>query len=177
MFNFCPHIIEHIRSLTITCHQFEMVRLKTRYLLFEILYPEGIDSLSEDYGSAIRKPSPSNIDAKALSRLLRDTIELNFGDFGTGSIASTISIKYFSNATSTGILRVGRDHFRLAWGALSYISHIGDHRVVINITRVSGTIKKCEQAAIKKNKHSIRERRTKAFEGFVVVDDLEIIED
>lgn len=154
-----------------------MVRLKTRYLLFDILYPESSDYFSEDYSSSIRRPSPSDIDARILTRLLRDTIELNFGDCGTGSIASTISIKYFSNATSTGILRVGRDHFRLAWGALSYISHIGDHRVVINVKRVSGTIKKCEQAAIKKNKHSIRDRRSKALEGFSVVDDLEVIED
>lgn len=57
--------------------------------------------------------------------------------------------------TSTGILRVSRDHVRLAWAALSYINEIDGRKTVIRITRVSGTIKKCEIAAIKKNKSRI----------------------
>jgi ribonuclease P/MRP protein subunit POP5 len=61
-------------------------------------------------------------------------------------------VKYFSPVTSTGILRVSRDHVRIVWAALSYIAQIDSRRTVIRMARVSGTMKKCEKGAIKRNK-------------------------
>jgi ribonuclease P/MRP protein subunit POP5 len=79
-----------------------MVRLKTRYLLFEILYPDelpdiGLDS-KEKVDLALRNPNNSGLDARKLSRLLKESIELNFGDFGLGSVASTVAGKYHSSS-------------------------------------------------------------------------------
>lgn len=143
-----------------------MVRLKSRYILFELLYPESLTLPPKKAPSAkpsaagaadpttiqLRQPSPPTLDARRLVSLIRDTISANFGDYGAGVAGSTLIVKYLSRTTSTAIIRVSRDHFRLAWAALSYITHIGSTNVIVRVMRVSGTIKKCEQEAIRRNK-------------------------
>lgn len=133
-----------------------MVRLKTRYFLFEILYPDnpeiGLDFSATDEAAMARllrqMPSKSPIDGRTITKALKDAILQNFGDYGMGCVASSLAVKYFSQTTSLGIVRVGRDHFRTLWAAMSYISHIEGCRVIISVKRVSGTIKKCELAAM-----------------------------
>lgn len=65
------------------------------------------------------------------------------------------AVKYFSPATSTGIVRVGREHYRLVWAALTYIKDIRGRPCVIRVVHVSGTIKKAEIQAIKRAKSDI----------------------
>jgi hypothetical protein len=57
--------------------------------------------------------------------------------------------------TSTGIVRVSRQYFRLVWAAFSYITQIFDRKVIIKVYRVSGTIRKCQQAVVQRNKLAI----------------------
>lgn len=102
----------------------------------------------------LRQPSIS-LDSKKLLQLVRTTIDINFGIKGSGDVKSTLAVKYFSPRTSTGILRVGRDHVRTVWAALSYVTKINNKNVIIRVVRVSGTIKKCEQAAILRDKKVI----------------------
>ena len=75
-------------------------------------------------------------------------------------------VKYFSNATSTLILRSPRGAFRLVWAALSMTTSIpvpgakasGKPNIltcVLRVLRVSGTIRKAEEAAIQAAKQSI----------------------
>lgn len=59
-------------------------------------------------------------------------------------------VKYFSTETSTGIIRVGRDNYRVVWGALTQIREIRGRPVVIRVVKVSGTIKKAELEAIRR---------------------------
>ena len=87
-----------------------------------------------------------------------------------------ILVKYFSSATSTFILRVSRQHYRLAWTALSFITylplstpapprhhhHHHHHRegrqggrefgraCIMRVVRVSGTLRKAEEEAIRR---------------------------
>ena len=58
-----------------------MVRYKARYLLFEVLYPEGP---SNDAGS-YHTPSPDSTNLKVIAKAIRDSIALNFGDWGSGT--------------------------------------------------------------------------------------------
>ncbi|ANB15878.1 RNA-binding protein POP5 [Sugiyamaella lignohabitans] len=149
-----------------------MVRLKTRYLAFEILNPDSLDGISPISSSQnailLRQPVSQNLNVRILNRLIRESIELNFGDYGLGVVASTITVKYFSPITCTGIVRVTRQHFRLVWAALTYINKLEGQNVVIKVNRVSGTIKKCEQAMISRNQKaiSVQRSRNSAISGF-----------
>ncbi len=69
-------------------------------------------------------------------------------------------VKYFSPATSTAIIRVARDHYRLVWAALTFttkLPHPANQACVFQVVRVSGTIKKAEEEAIRRAQRSIRQ--------------------
>jgi len=68
----------------------------------------------------------------------------------------SLTVKYFSPTTSTGIIRCGRDAYRIVWCALTFIQEILGKPVVIRVIRVSGTIKKVEMAGIRRAKEEIR---------------------
>ncbi|ODV78426.1 uncharacterized protein CANTADRAFT_26532, partial [Suhomyces tanzawaensis NRRL Y-17324] len=138
-----------------------MVRLKQRYILFDILYPpseEPDKTLTEDFHNfsrsqndallSLHQSSPASISQKTLTNALRKTIQEVYGDFGSGTAAMQLTVKYFSNKTSTGIIRCGRQSHRVVVAALSMINTVEGNSVIIRCTRVSGTIKKCEQYSI-----------------------------
>lgn len=82
----------------------------------------------------------------------------------------TGAVKYLSPATSTAIVRCPRASFRLVWSALTYMSHlpanggdVGQKRAnggreracVFRVLRVSGTMKKAEEEAIRRARREI----------------------
>ena len=59
---------------------------------------------------------------------------------------------YLSTATSTAIIRVSRECYRLVWCALSFATQLPkplNTPCVFQVLRVSGTIRKSEEAAIR----------------------------
>ena len=61
-------------------------------------------------------------------------------------------VKYLSLATSTFIIRVSRAHYRIAWAALSFMNMVpvkNGRSCIFQVVRVSGTIRKAEEAAIR----------------------------
>ncbi|KAL7270906.1 RNA-binding protein pop5 [Rhizina undulata] len=130
-----------------------MVRFKSRYLLFNVLYPDAAPAmLSSKLDFAT--PSEASLNAGDISRLVRESIALNFGDWGAG-VTGNLSVKYFSPTTSTGIIRVSREHFRVLWASLTFIREIRNRPAVVRVVRVSGTIKKAEMEAIKRDELDI----------------------
>lgn len=123
---------------------------------------------------ALHSPTPDSVNAQVLTRLLRSQIELLFGDYGAGMASATLAIKYWSAATSTFIVRCERAVFRLVWAALTFVkalplsSHERQKRgkggasanpnvstdvpCVMQVLRVSGTIKKCEEELIRRSR-------------------------
>ena len=142
-----------------------MVRIKHRYLLVDILFPESSNSKEFPASIAINKPCPKWFDAGCLIRLIRFHVSENFGDYGAGVLGGSLSIKYLSQATSTAIIRCPRAHHRLVWAALTFagfLSRYGggrkhDEKVecIFRVVRVSGTIKKAEEAAIRRARKQI----------------------
>jgi ribonuclease P/MRP protein subunit POP5 len=68
-------------------------------------------------------------------------------------------VKYCSSATSTAIIRVARAHYRMVWAALTFTSRLPkpiDKPCVVQVVRVSGTIKKSEEEAIRRARLLIR---------------------
>jgi ribonuclease P/MRP protein subunit POP5 len=143
-----------------------MVRIKHRYLLVHILYPSPSTKTpnSEVPESLLfHAPSAPHITASTLLHLLRTQISLLFGDYGSGVLASGLSIKYFSNATSTAIVRCPRAHYRLAWAALTFVTELpaarkgpaAGEKCVLRVVRVSGTIKKVEEEVVRRARRMI----------------------
>ena len=68
---------------------------------------------------------------------------------------TTALVKYLSPATSTFILRVSRAHYRLVWAALAFMSRVpvhGGRPCVFRVVRVSGTVRKVEEEAVRRAK-------------------------
>lgn len=125
-----------------------------------------------------RRPSSDRLDGKLLARMIRDGVSELFGDYGAGMIAGSlqgkalscfnrvhagktdvhVTVKYCSPATSTAIIRVARAHYRMVWAALSFATKIPkpvDQTCAIQVVRISGTIKKSEEEAIRRGRLTI----------------------
>ncbi|OAQ99888.1 hypothetical protein LLEC1_02369 [Akanthomyces lecanii] len=132
-----------------------MVRIKERYLLVNIIYPP---EPATKHKSAVpsfvvqHQPTVENLTAQLLLRAIRNEIAQLFGDHGSGALGGSLAIKYLSLATSTIILRCHREHYRMLWAALTLMDHVPvkDGRpCTFRVVRVSGTIRKAEEEAIR----------------------------
>lgn len=116
------------------------------------------------------QPTVENLTAQLLLKAIRNEVSQLFGDHGLGSLGGNLSgmwmkilgcyqkpalripVKYMSLATSTIILRCHRAHYRMLWAALTLMDHIPvkDGRpCTFRVVRVSGTIRKAEEEAIR----------------------------
>jgi hypothetical protein len=77
-----------------------MVRIKHRYLLVNILYPEQEARKTTQSGSGgkedlpytvqFRRPGPEQLSGKLLSRLIREGVSDLFGDYGSGMVSGSL---------------------------------------------------------------------------------------
>ena len=75
-----------------------MVRFKNRFLLVELIWKDGrIDETVTE----------ANIQS-----LLRDSIALNFGDYGLGICFASQQVKYYNPLTNLCIVRCGREQYK-----------------------------------------------------------------
>jgi ribonuclease P/MRP protein subunit POP5 len=85
-------------------------------------------------------------------------------------------VKYLSHATSTFILRVSRDHYRIAWAALSLMNKVpvkDGRSCVFRVVRVSGTIRKAQEELIRRAREIIlKARREMEEQGDVTLDSI-----
>ncbi|KFY75035.1 hypothetical protein V499_04957 [Pseudogymnoascus sp. VKM F-103] len=137
-----------------------MVRLKNRYLLVNILYPEATALPSSKVPDvvAFNQPTTDDLTPQLLIKAIREAVLELFGDYGSGAIAGSLMVKYLSPATSTFIIRVTRAHYRIAWAALSMMNTVpvkDGKKCVYRVIRVSGTIRKAEEEAIRRAREMI----------------------
>ena len=92
--------------------------------------------------------------SKQIYAALKQSVIVNFGDTGWGAVGSSLNgvtlvyagrntnrtdaVKYFSPATNICIIRVARDPYRIAWGAVTYLSSIEGQKCIPNVVHVSG---------------------------------------
>lgn len=159
-----------------------MVRLKHRYLLVDILYPDpstwpsAPSSQSTTPHLQIHSPTSDALTPSLLAKLIRDEVAALFGDWGIGRLggvgAGGVSVKYLSPATSTAIIRCPRASFRLVWTALACMARVPElgakrggggggappaltRACVFRVLRVSGTMRKAEEEAIRRARREI----------------------
>jgi ribonuclease P/MRP protein subunit POP5 len=86
-----------------------MVRIKHRYLLVNILYPEQEARKAKQSGSGgkddlpytvqFRRPGPDQLNGKLLTRLIREGVADLFGDYGSGMVSGSLVGKTTSIAS------------------------------------------------------------------------------
>ncbi|GLB44779.1 putative component of ribonuclease P, a protein complex that generates mature tRNA molecules by cleaving their 5'-ends [Lyophyllum shimeji] len=131
-----------------------MVRFKNRWLLVELI-PVGTQPQST--------AAPTHhLEGKHIWAAVRQSVLANFGDVGWGAVGLSLNVKYYSPTTNICIIRVARDHHRIAWGAVTLLSAIEGVRYIPNVVHVSGTIKHAQLAAIAHNREVIARYRALA---------------
>lgn len=133
-----------------------MVRLKTRYILFQLRYPEAGNEVNTGLENEIPMESTTTLSPKILVSTLRMSLSKNFGDRALADSLTSFVIKYFSNKTSTGILRVHSEAVETVLAAMFFVQTLEGRNVIWESIGVSGSISKCERRAIAKNKRMIR---------------------
>ncbi|KZF19373.1 hypothetical protein L228DRAFT_263709 [Xylona heveae TC161] len=149
-----------------------MVRLKNRYLLVQFLYPstDSASKPSKDVPALVEfhQPSPPTLTAAVLARAIRAETGYLFGDYGAGMTSGSLVVKYLSPATSTAIIRVTRAHYRLVWAALSFMTSVpgSGKPCVVHVVKVSGTIRKAEEEAIRRARNMVLRAKKQNQSGF-----------
>ena len=149
-----------------------MVRIKHRYLLLNILFPgDSPATFPASFRSAkpsplaLPSPTPPHFSAASLVNLIRESVAEHFGDYGVG-VTAGLKVIYFSPATSTAIVRCPRASYRFVWAGLTYVGSLPGARrgaggsaqnagCVIRVVRVSGTIRKAEEEAVRRARMEI----------------------
>ncbi|TPX41646.1 hypothetical protein SeLEV6574_g05984 [Synchytrium endobioticum] len=119
------------------------MRFKNRYLLFELAYADD-------------KYVDESLHAGIIAAIIRDSVQLNFGDYGIGILGGAIAIKYFSPHTGIGILRAPRDHYQLAWAALTLVTQVKKKSAMLRVLHLGGTIKQCQLVTIEYDQAKLR---------------------
>ncbi|RAH50343.1 Rpp14/Pop5 family protein [Aspergillus brunneoviolaceus CBS 621.78] len=183
-----------------------MVRIKHRYLLLDILYPDPTTwprrhppaSTSSSSSSTIPQlqihaPTSDALTPSLLAKLVREQVAELFGDWGVGRLggagAGGVSVKYLSPATSTAIIRCPRASFRLVWMALTCLEAVPEvdqagggrnpaltRRCVVRVVRVSGTMRKAEEEAIRRARREVLKVRGCGAAGAGADDDDGVLE-
>ncbi|KAI8591020.1 hypothetical protein BDZ88DRAFT_76708 [Geranomyces variabilis] len=123
-----------------------MVRFKNRFLLFRLHYSDDPPAgpASSRYAAVIDPV----IHGGNISSAVKESILLNFGDYGAGIAATSTAVKYFSPWTNTGVLRCARDHYELVWAALTFVTQLKGKSCTFRVVHVGGTIKSVQQETL-----------------------------
>ncbi|KAG7444687.1 uncharacterized protein BT62DRAFT_981488 [Guyanagaster necrorhizus] len=127
-----------------------MVRFKNRWFLVELI------PVCEQQRVSTR------LDAKQIWAALKEGIQNYFSDVGWGSVADSLTVKYFSPTTNICIIRVARDHHHVARGGITLLDSINGIRIVPYVIHMSGTIKHAQLSTIEYNRKVIAQYRARA---------------
>ncbi|ORX34262.1 Rpp14/Pop5 family-domain-containing protein [Kockovaella imperatae] len=81
-------------------------------------------------------------------RAIKGSIQEVYGDEGWGRVASSFKVVYHSPLTTLTMLRIARQHYRLLWSAITFLTSVQGQDVLPRVVAVSGTIKKVQNTAI-----------------------------
>ncbi|KAL6615119.1 hypothetical protein ACP70R_037389 [Stipagrostis hirtigluma subsp. patula] len=112
-----------------------MVHFKNRYIVMEVFI---------DAGRAERDPvilTQSNI-----LKVIRDSIQLNFGECGLAASLGSLQVKYVNPLTKICIIRMSREDHQKVLAAITMVRSIGNIPISFNL--LDGTIRACKKAAL-----------------------------
>ncbi|KAK7301023.1 hypothetical protein RJT34_11878 [Clitoria ternatea] len=117
-----------------------MVGFRNRYMVMEVFLNPNRDQVGND---------PVIITQFNISKAIRDSILVNFGECGLASSLGSFQVKYVNPITNVCIIRASREEYQKVWSAITMVTSIGNYPVVFNLLDLSGSIKACKNAALK----------------------------
>ncbi|KAL5581619.1 hypothetical protein UlMin_014061 [Ulmus minor] len=117
-----------------------MVGFKNRYMVVEVNLNPNRDLAMDD---------PIIITPYNVSKAIKDSILVNFGECGLASSLGSFQVKYVNHITKLCIIRASREEYQKVWAAITMVTNIANFRVVIILLDLSGSIKACRNAALK----------------------------
>lgn len=117
-----------------------MVGFKNRYMVMEVFLDPNKDHAGED---------TIIITQLNLSKAIKDSILLNFGECGLASSLGSFQVKYVNPITKLCIIRASREEYQKVWSAITMVRNIGNCPVLFNLLDLSGNIRACKKAALK----------------------------
>ncbi|GAB2264983.1 hypothetical protein Dimus_000054 [Dionaea muscipula] len=117
-----------------------MVGFKNRYLVMEIFL---------DPDKELGVDDPIIVTQFNLSKAIKDSILVNFGECGLGSSLGSFQVKYVNPITKLIIIRTSREEYQKVWAAITMVTSIGNCPVLFNLLDISGCIRTCKAAALK----------------------------
>lgn len=117
-----------------------MVGFKNRYMVMEVFLDPNKDHAGED---------TIIITQLNLSKAIKDSILLNFGECGLASSLGSFQVKYVNPITKLCIIRASREEYQKVWSAITMVRNIGKCPVLFNLLDLSGNIRACKKAALK----------------------------
>ncbi|PNW88361.1 hypothetical protein CHLRE_01g026100v5 [Chlamydomonas reinhardtii] len=110
-----------------------MVRLKNRYLLVEVDYKD--NKLDESFNEL------------AILTAIRESVAVNFGDYGLGCNLSSLQVKYYSPFTGTCIVRCATSENERVVTSLALMTEVKGRPAALRLLRIAGTLGACKDAA------------------------------
>jgi ribonuclease P/MRP protein subunit POP5 len=136
-----------------------MVRFKNRYLLFELQFED--------------QQVDESLTSFDVFRTLRECLQLNFGDFSAGALLTSLNVKYFNALTNLCIVRSSRDNHDIVRATASMMKSIKNRNVSLTCVHVSGTIRSCQEAAIRYNQQvrilTVASYRIDSIDGMILL--------
>ncbi|XP_047073095.1 probable ribonuclease P/MRP protein subunit POP5 [Lolium rigidum] len=114
-----------------------MVHFKNRYMVMEVF----IDVSRGEVDPVI-------LTQFNITKVIRDSIQLNFGECGLAASLGSLQVKYVNPLTKLCVIRVSREDHQKVWAAITMVRSIGKIPVSFNLLDVSGTIRACKKAAL-----------------------------
>ncbi|KAK0593044.1 hypothetical protein LWI29_029790 [Acer saccharum] len=117
-----------------------MVGFKNRYMVMEVFLDPNRELVVDD---------PIILTLFNVSKAIKDSLLLNFGECGLASSLGSFQVKYLNPITKLCIIRASREDHQKIWSAITMVRSIGNCPVLFNLLDLSGSIKACKNAALK----------------------------
>lgn len=117
-----------------------MVGFKNRYMVVEVNLNPKREQVKDD---------PITLTPYNVTKAIKDSILLNFGECGLASSVGSFQVKYVNAITKVCIIRASREEYQKVWAAITMMRSIANIPVVFNLLDLSGSIKACKNAALK----------------------------
>ncbi|XP_020200827.1 probable ribonuclease P/MRP protein subunit POP5 isoform X1 [Aegilops tauschii subsp. strangulata] len=118
-----------------------MVHFKNRYMVMEVF-------IDASRGEA----DPVILTQFNITKVIRDSIQLNFGECGLAASLGSLQVKYVNPVTKLCVIRVSREDHQKVWAAITMVRSIGKIPVSFNLLdEVSGPARKPRWSAKKRS--------------------------
>ncbi|KAF9600699.1 hypothetical protein IFM89_011370 [Coptis chinensis] len=102
-----------------------------------------------DPNNDIGKEDPIIVTSYNVTKAVKDSILLNFGECGLATTMGSFSVTYVNPITKLCIMRVSRETFQNVWAAITMVRIIGNCPVTFNLLDSTGSLKVLKSTALK----------------------------